>query len=691
MEESNENKVLKSRVYLLEKQLYTVIKELDHYRNKCKKLRLKVLKGKNEDLPSKKNQGDGSRSDIFFSKAESAREGANLIVGNRKGDTDTPLPINILDNQGKNTPLRGIQDNSLKSQGKIQNSLENLISESESQKVQSSNSKVKPRQTKKGDSKSPTRDFFPIPPNKSPSPNRTEQIMPPMQCMPSPSPSQLIEPTQSVQPDMDPNLDQFPQKRRAGRPLSDSIKKLKSLAEAEEGEIQEAKSKKVQSKSKMNSVQKLIQSITPKNSQPDPIDQIDYFKILTRSTDPPKGRGKQPDSNQVVNSVTGPNMLNNSIKPLASNPHIGQIDSKQARPALNRKCKPAYNTRYTIEPAFEPSYNTFKSNPVQMTPTTMSLSQVTPIGQKIREAFDVVKRLYQGSYDFAYENVYIISQEFKALEASAAASFLMNEMMQLVYIFSASDALVILYGIIKDLLKKTSWDLEFLKSIRNFFVIKSEDIWFSNANIKLATLGIQVFSIYDVIHAAFTLICKENGYLVLVSKMIGKLVLFKNIRLINKTFEICRENSKDCYSLWIFFRFFVNLENFLKIIQELIESSFSHDENLQMNVYICFKTILRYLQPKDAYEVYAKVLWPAFKDCRDSVVRVMVLRVLPILYLIFEKDQKKKSSEDIKKKMEDVLTDKEFNSIDYLDFTKKEIEVVQRGLMKMGNDLRKIR
>jgi hypothetical protein len=316
---------------------------------------------------------------------------------------------------------------------------------------------------------------------------------------------------------------------------------------------------------------------------------------------------------------------------------------------------------------------------------------VTPIGQKIREAFDVVKRLYQGSYDFAYENVYIISQEFKALEASAAASFLMNEMMQLVYIFSASDALVILYGIIKDLLKKTSWDLEFLKSIRNFFVIKSEDIWFSNANIKLATLGIQVFSIYDVIHAAFTLICKENGYLVLVSKMIGKLVLFKNIRLINKTFEICRENSKDCYSLWIFFRFFVNLENFLKIIQELIESSFSHDENLQMNVYICFKTILRYLQPKDAYEVYAKVLWPAFKDCRDSVVRVMVLRVLPILYLIFEKDQKKKSSEDIKKKMEDVLTDKEFNSIDYLDFTKKEIEVVQRGLMKMGNDLRKIR
>ena len=688
MEESNENKVLKSRVYLLEKQLYTVIKELDHYRNKCKKLRLKVLKGKNEDLPSKKNHGDGGISDVFLNKVESAKEGVNLLVGNMKGDTDTPLHVNILDNQGKNTALRGIQDNSLKSQVKIPNNLDKLISESESQKVQSSNSKVKSRQTKKSDSKSPTRDFFPNPTSKSPTPNQIDQIMPPMQTS---SPSQLTDPSQSVQLDIDSNQDQIPQKRRPGRPLSDSIKKLKSMADAEEGEIQETKSKKVQSKSKMNSVQKLMQSITPQISQPDPIDTVDYFKILTRSAEPPRGRGKQPDSNLAINSVAGSNMLNSSIKPIAPNPHIGQMDSKQVRPALNRKCKPAYNTRYTIEPAYEPSYNTFKSNPVQMTPTTISLNQVTPIGQKIKEAFELVKRLYQGSYDFAYENVFIISQEFKSLEASAAASFLMNEMMQLVYIFSASDALVVLYGVIKDLLKKTSWDLEFLKAIRNFFVIKSEDIWFSNASIKLATLGIQVFSINDVIHAAFTLICKENGYLVLVSRMIGKLVLFKNIRLINKTFEICRENAKDCYSLWIFFRFFVNLENFLKVIQELIESSFSHDENLQMNVYICFKSILRYLQPKDAYEVYVKVLWPVFKDCRDVVVRVMVLRVLPILYLIFEKDQKKKSSEDIRKKMEDVLTDKEFNSIEYLDFTKKEVEVVQRGLIKMGNDLRKSR
>ena len=141
MEESNENKVLKSRVYLLEKQLYTVIKELDHYRNKCKKLRLKVLKGKNEDLPSKKNHGDGGISDVFLNKVESAKEGVNLLVGNMKGDTDTPLHVNILDNQGKNTALRGIQDNSLKSQVKIPNNLDKLISESESQKVQSSNSK----------------------------------------------------------------------------------------------------------------------------------------------------------------------------------------------------------------------------------------------------------------------------------------------------------------------------------------------------------------------------------------------------------------------------------------------------------------------------------------------------------------------------------------------------------------------
>jgi hypothetical protein len=628
--EENESKVLKSRVQTLEKELYIVIKELDHYRSKCKKLKLKLFKSKTSEsltVPHMKN-----------------------LTTNTKLSDELGPQIEIQRNQ------------EIKSQVKLkQNKKQSNSEDVEVPKIQTKAIQTDKKVTRAVKSPSKVPVIHENPPSKVPViiENSPPVLPQKRQVPPGPSSSRSPGPSNPLN-------------------LSESVKKLKAYSESEEGEISETKTKKIiekpMTRGKKNSVQKVMETIRLSTSTiKDSPEDLELFSLISKK--PENLSDKDGGRHVSVN----PGLFNQA--------GVGQ-SVQGVKPATSKRCKPAYNTRYTLEPAFEPTYKTFKANPIQMTPTTITLSQLTPIGQKIKENFDLIKRLYQTCYDFNYNNVYLVSQDFKTLDASTAASFLISEMMQLVYIFTAFDALALLYGVVKDLIRKNSWDLEFLKAIRNFFVSRVEDVWFANCPSKLPSLGVNVSSMNDVIHACFVLHCKENGYLILVAKMLAKLVLYKNTRLITQTFSILGESAREYYSLWILQRFYGQQENSFKIMQELVEKAFTHDENLQMNIYLSFKSILRFLDPKDAYDAYVQILWPIIKENRDSFGRVLVLKLMTVLYLIFEREKKKKTSDDIKKKLEDVLTDKEFKSKKYSDFNKKEIEVVQRGLIKIANSTR---
>jgi hypothetical protein len=78
-------------------------------------------------------------------------------------------------------------------------------------------------------------------------------------------------------------------------------------------------------------------------------------------------------------------------------------------------------------------------------------------------------------------------------------------------------------------------------------------------------------------------------------------------------------------------------------------------------------------------------LWPGLEGAtKDSFFKILVIKIIGILYLEIEKDGKKKIHLKLKSQLEEILTDKTMNSKKYLAFGLKEQTAAAKSLEKIG-------
>ena len=342
----------------------------------------------------------------------------------------------------------------------------------------------------------------------------------------------------------------------------------------------------------------------------------------------------------------------------------------------------AYNQPYTLDPP---------PPPPPPPPSQMPLNSLIPIKpfsvpqqnspQKIKETFDIVKKLYQSDYDFNVNNVFLLSEVFKSTDSASAGSYLVTELIESVFIFSASDALTLVHGILQDLLNTPNYNKDFLKSIRNYFIQSKQDLWFNGKTNKLHSMNILVNTVQEVLHASFVLICKQNNMNWMVSKMLVKVMVLKNFKLFRGTYAIIGEEYSGVFAARILFRAIIREENLMGILKEMNELCGSCDEDMKKSIYLCCKGILRYLGAKESYGAYRNVFWPNLKQKKNSFYRVLVIKVIAVLYLILEKEGKFGICTELKKQLNEIVGDKENKS-----FTQQEKVVVSEALNKIGHN-----
>lgn len=346
----------------------------------------------------------------------------------------------------------------------------------------------------------------------------------------------------------------------------------------------------------------------------------------------------------------------------------------------------AYNKPYSMPSAYtEINYSGLLHQPVQYTPLTVSLSQISPQTLKFKEFFEITKKMYSSNYDFNITNLSMIFDLLKTLDPQTATTYFVNEMMQSSYIFSTSDALSIIFGVMKELADQV-WDKAFLKSLRMFFIRTLQEIVFVGKEVKLPYLKYNVGTLQEMLLTCFVVVCKQGNYVEIAKKMIVKLLGAKNKEYVKRTFDIWAELANADYSLQVFYKLVVLEIPFEGILQEVSIQVCKIDEKMYKEIYYCFKGAIRYLDVQDAYEAYGKFLWPHLQQAKkDSMAKVLVIEIIGILYLEFEKEGTKKVHFQLKKQLEEILTDKDMASKNYLAFGPKEQRAAAKALKKIGH------
>ena len=337
----------------------------------------------------------------------------------------------------------------------------------------------------------------------------------------------------------------------------------------------------------------------------------------------------------------------------------------------------AYNQPYTLDPP--QSLNKIPLNSlIPVKPCTVPQQNIP---QTIKETFEIVRKLYQSDYEFNVNNVFLLSEVLKSADSASAGSFLVTELIESIFIFSASDALALVYGILQDLLITPNYNKDFLKSIRNYFIHSAQDLWFNGKVNKLTSMNILVNTVQEVLHASFVLICKQNSLIWMVCKMLVKVMVLKNFKLFRGTYAIIAEEYSGVFAARILFRAVIREENLIGILKEMNELSGNCDEDMKKSIYLCCKGILRYLGAKDSYEAYRNVFWPNLKQKKNSFYRVLFIKVIAVLYLILEKEGRFKICTELKEQLNEIVGDKENKS-----FTQQEKVVVSEALKKIGRN-----
>ena len=333
----------------------------------------------------------------------------------------------------------------------------------------------------------------------------------------------------------------------------------------------------------------------------------------------------------------------------------------------------------------EINYAPLAQQPIQYTPMTVSLSQINPQTVKFKEFFEVTKKMYCSDYDFNLNNLSLMADILKTLDPQIAATYFVNEMMQGSYLFSPSDALSMIFGVIKELVGNSVWDKGFLNSLRPFFMRPLQDIVFVGKAVKLPYLKYSASALQDILVTVFVLIAKQCEYSSLVAKLIIKLLAAKNALFIKIVYGIWENLAGKGYLFEFIHRFVVMEQSHDVLLQELSMQACNCDQHMYSEIYHCFKGILRYLTAQEAYEAYGRYLWAHLQESKkDSLVKVLVIEIIGVLYQVFEKEGTKSVHLQLKNQLEEILTDKQKKSKIYVAFGIKEQTAAAKALEKIG-------
>ncbi|OMJ77188.1 hypothetical protein SteCoe_23263 [Stentor coeruleus] len=479
----------------------------------------------------------------------------------------------------------------------------------------------------------------------------------------------------------------LPQKRQEidEKPVeSQVIKKSKLEHDEEDGEIKEMTKSKPQAQKKVKK--------TPNNKSIESLPSTLEKDISTPNTSdilyPEEGNNakvqmsvKNPSPKPQTRSksmVKVPQIPAPPAPVLTPGPVISPgLKSSAISPPAKKSV--AYNQPYSIEQTqFDFTGNPTKPQPVSF-PSAPPIIQKPPQIIKLKELFEIAKKQYMSDFDFNMNHLSLIADVLKTLDPENAACCLINEITENSFLFSPSDALSFLYGVMKELVRNKDWDRKFLNSFKEFYVKNPRSIAFAGKNSKLPGFKYVVSTLQDVLHTCFMILCQQAEYSDLISKLLAKLIAKKNIGLVKTTFKYWEEIANKDYAISIFYRLAYVEENPLNLIQELSNKSTTTDESMQNKIYLALKTIFRYITVEVAYNCYTTFLWPSLNTNKNSFTRTLVIKMIAILYQEIEKDGTKKVHNTLRSQLEEILTDGEMKI-----FSGSDQIIAAKALEKIG-------
>lgn len=330
------------------------------------------------------------------------------------------------------------------------------------------------------------------------------------------------------------------------------------------------------------------------------------------------------------------------------------------------------------------------SNPLQNMPEL-------PSGiSKFQEAFSILKTVYSSDYEFNTANLHLVSEAMKNIPSRTIASYLVQEFAGALHLFSYLDALEILHFILNEISGNTSRDFELLSAMKSFLISSAFKAKIFEG--KMTKLPERLTYTYDkslqsMLHTNYILLCKKYSYQPPMRDLLYMLILRNDLELVNRTFQIWPEfkSSTTLFSIKTFLAVTENPTEQRKILQQISMNICQANEHNYVDYYKTIKFLIKksvsYIQSaQEAYDIYAKYLWPAFVSAlSESYARVIVLKSIGQVIKILETSGfHVKTVSELKSNLEEILTDTQFSSNFTSGFSMKEQKAAATTLKKLG-------
>lgn len=425
-----------------------------------------------------------------------------------------------------------------------------------------------------------------------------------------------------------------------------------------------------------------------------------------RPPEPPKPprAALLPDPVEVSQESLPLELIQNAFKKSVPIPTIPTIPSKLAKledkklPEKSIKAdKGAYMQPYEIstDPTSSNYLPTYASVPKPHAIQTPA--EALPGISKAQEAFSIMKSVYSSDYEFNTANLYLVSESMKTIQPATIASYLVQEFAGAVSLFSYNDALEILHFILNELFGNLQRDFELLSAMRSFLISNAyKGKIFEGKMNKFPERGLSFDrSLQSLLHTNYVLLCKKYFYQPPMRDLLYMLMIRNDTELVSRIFTIWQDfkSQVSLFSIKTFITLYENPTEQRKILQQISMNICQANEHNYMDYYktikfLIKKSVISTQSPQEAYDIYAKYLWPAFVSAlSESYTRVIVLKSIgQVIKALDSFGSHDKTVSELKSNLEEILTDTQFSSNFTSGFSMKEQKAAAITLKKLGTN-----
>lgn len=341
-----------------------------------------------------------------------------------------------------------------------------------------------------------------------------------------------------------------------------------------------------------------------------------------------------------------------------------------------------------------PTYSSIPKPPFQ--PQALQApSESLPGISKAQEAFSIMKSVYSSDYEFNTANLYLVSEAMKTMHPSTIASYLVQEFAGAVSQFSYTDALEILHFILNELFGNLQRDFELLSAMRSFLISNAyKGKIFEGKMSKFPERGYKFDrSLQSLLHTSYILLCKKYFYQPPMRDLLYMLMIRNDTELVSRIFIIWPDfkSQVTLFSIKTFITLYENPTEQRKILQQTSMNICQANEHNYLDYYktikfLIKKSVISTQSSQEAYDIYAKYLWPAFVSAlSESYTRVIVLKSIgQVIKALDSFGSHEKTVSELKSNLEEILTDTQFSSNFTSGFSMKEQKAAATTLKKLG-------